>query len=136
MMGFDPFPLGRDALFAALEDKGFLGIDERTTGTASFSRLSSRRSSTNLHSDRPYIIYGWPASISTMAKKRVGRPNMVERFELYMDGLELANGYTELTDPGEQRKRFDEDNCKRARLGKRQFARDDAFLNALGMIRT
>jgi len=51
-----------------------------------------------------------------------------------MGGLEIANGYTELTDPAEQERRFEEDNRERARLGKRQFPPDAAFVDSLRMI--
>ena len=53
------------------------------------------------------------------------------RFELYINGLELCNGFWELTDPREQRRRFDEDNRQRQRSGKPEMAVDEAFLAAL-----
>jgi len=59
---------------------------------------------------------------------------MVERFELYIDGLEIANGYRELTDPRQQRERFLQDNLERANLGKQTFPADEAFLEALETI--
>jgi elongation factor P--(R)-beta-lysine ligase len=134
IVGFDPFPLTRDGLFAALKEKGFPGIDDRDDWNSLFFKVFIQEIEQELHGDRPCIIYGWPSSVSTMAKRREGRPNMVERFELYIDGLEIANGYTELTDPVEQRNRFDDDNRERARLGKRQFPPDQAFLDSLRMI--
>lgn len=134
ILGFDPFPLDRDTLFAALKDNGFLGIDDKDDWNSLFFKAFIQEIEQRLPNGRPCFIYGWPSSIPTMAKMCDGRPNMVERFELYIDGLEIANGYTELTDPGEQRRRFDEDNRERARLGKRQFPPDAAFLESLGMI--
>ena len=134
IMGFDPFPLDRDALFAALGHKGFLGIDDKDDWNSLFFKVFIQEIERTLPGDRPYFIYGWPSSISTMAKKRDARANMVERFELYIGGLEIANGYTELTDPVEQRSRFDDDNRERARLEKKQFPPDLAFLDALSMI--
>jgi len=132
--GFDPFPLDRDSLFAALEKRGFWGIDEKDDWNSLFFKVFIQEIEPKLGTARPYMIYGWPSSISTMAKTRAGRPNMVERFELYMGGLEIANGYTELTDPAEQERRFEEDNRERARLGKRQFPPDAAFVDSLRMI--
>lgn len=134
IMGFDPFPLGRDSLFAALKNKGFGGIDDKDDWNSLFFKVFIQEIEQRLHNGKPYVIYGWPSSISTMAKRRYDRSNMVERFELYIDGLEIANGYAELTDPGEQRKRFDEDNRERTRFGKRQFPPDQAFLDSLRMI--
>ena len=106
IMGFDPFPLDRDTMFAVLKRRGFLGIDDKDDWNSLFFKVFIQEIEQKLHNGRPYIIYGWPSSISTMAKRRDDRPNMVERFEVYVDGLEIANGYTELTDPEEQQKTF------------------------------
>ncbi len=67
-----------------------------------------------------------------MAKRK--DDHRVERFELYMKGLEIANGYTELLDAGEQRARLARDNAARARRGMRVFPSDEQFLEALGRI--
>ncbi len=134
IMGFDPFPLDRNTLFAVLNGRGFLGIDDKDDWNSLFFKVFIQEIEQKLYNGRPYIIYGWPSSISTMAKKLDDRPNMVERFEVYIDGLEIANGYTELTNPEEQQKRFDEDNRERARMGKRLLPPDAAFLESLGMI--
>ena len=84
--------------------------------------------------DAPCFIVDWPALISTMAKEKSNNPAKVERFELYMRGMEIANGYTELLDPTAQRRRFLDDNEKRKRLGKTTFAIDDGFLESLGQL--
>lgn len=123
--------MSRDGLFGALKDNGFPGIDDRDDWSSLFFKVFIQEIEQRLRDGRPYMIYGWPFSISTMARRLDGRPNMVERFELYIDGLEIANGYTELTDPAEQRRRFEEDNRERARMGKRQFPPDEAFLESL-----
>jgi len=69
-----------------------------------------------------------------MAKEKASDPAKVERFELYINGLEIANGYTELLDPATQRKRFLEDNEERIRLGKDMFDIDEEFLQALSKL--
>ena len=69
-----------------------------------------------------------------MAKEKGDNPAKVERFELYMRGMEIANGYTELLDPTAQRKRFLDDNGERKRLGKTTFAIDEEFLTSLGQL--
>jgi lysyl-tRNA synthetase class 2 len=58
----------------------------------------------------------------------------VERFELYINGLEIANGYTELLDSEEQRARFLADNQERVRLGKATFPVDEEFVDSLGSL--
>ncbi|ROQ47187.1 lysyl-tRNA synthetase class 2 [Marinobacter sp. 3-2] len=86
----------------------------------------------NLGRRRPVFITGYPASQASLA--RVSKSDGYEtahRFELYVDGLELCNGYWELTDPGEQRLRFEADNELRRRSGKPEMGLDEAFLAAL-----
>ena len=81
----------------------------------------------------PCFIKDWPATSSAMARKK--DPYTVERFELYMKGLEIANGYScELLDAKEQRSRFAADQGKRRSLGKALLPLDEAFLEALPRI--
>ncbi|MCX5811607.1 MAG: hypothetical protein NT178_03575, partial [Proteobacteria bacterium] len=80
----------------------------------------------------PYFIKDWPLSVSTMAKKK--DTNKVERFELYISGVEIANGYTELLNPEEQRNRFVIDNREREKLGKKTFESDEGFFEALSRV--
>ena len=58
-------------------------------------------------------------------------PLLAERFELFYDALELANGFSELTDAKEQRRRFEQDNRLRRQLGLEAYPLDEAFLQAL-----
>ncbi|PID77102.1 MAG: EF-P lysine aminoacylase GenX [Deltaproteobacteria bacterium] len=60
----------------------------------------------NLGKNGPEILYDYPAELASLAKTKASNPNIAERFELYVNGVELANGFSELTDPGEQRARF------------------------------
>lgn len=86
----------------------------------------------HLGRDKPVFITGYPASQASLA--RVSRSDGFEvahRFELYINGLELCNGYWELTDPEEQRLRFEADNELRRRSGKPKMVVDEAFLAAL-----
>lgn len=134
IMGFDPFRLDRDGFFDALKQRGFFGIDDKDDWNSLFFKVLIQEIEGSVKGREPYIITGWPGSISTMAKRRDDNDRMVERFELYIDGLEIANGYSELTDATQQRERFLEDNSHREALGKRSFAIDEAFLGALGTI--
>jgi len=73
----------------------------------------------------------YPASQAALARIRDADPPVAERFELYVDGVELANGYHELTDPVEQRRRFEVANDERVRRGKTALPVDERFLAAL-----
>ena len=78
------------------------------------------------------FVYDYPASQAALTRieekegHRVGR-----RFELYVDGLELANGYDELTDPQEQRQRFEADNIRRREYGLAERPLDELLLVAM-----
>ena len=127
--GIDPFPLDRQALFQAMEQGGFKGLDERDAWDDLFFKLLIQEVEGRVEEEKPYFIKDWPLFISTMAKRK--GPNKVERFEFYMDGVEIGNGYTELLDPEEQRARFLKDNEERRRLGKETFPPDESFLAGL-----
>ncbi|MES9937317.1 MAG: EF-P lysine aminoacylase EpmA [Sedimenticola sp.] len=77
------------------------------------------------------FIYDYPASQASLSRIRNDEPPVAERFELYMDGLELANGFNELLDATEQRKRFEQDLEKRADNGKPPVPMDEHLLAAL-----
>jgi lysyl-tRNA synthetase class 2 len=79
----------------------------------------------------PTLVYDYPASQAALARIRPGDPSVAERFEAYVDGLELANGYHELVDADEQRRRFDADLRARERAGLPPVRRDDRLLAAL-----
>jgi lysyl-tRNA synthetase class 2 len=86
----------------------------------------------NLGRQRPIFITGYPASQASLARvSKLDGYEIAHRFELYIDGLELCNGYWELTDPQEQRRRFEADNQLRRGSGKPEMALDEAFLAAL-----
>lgn len=80
---------------------------------------------------RPAFVVDYPASQSVLARIRPGDPPVAERFELYVRGVELANGYEELGDPEEQERRFREANARREALGKPRLPLDGRFLEAL-----
>ncbi len=67
---------------------------------------------------RPTFVHDYPASQAALARVRPGNPPVAERFEVYVEGVELANGFHELTDPIEQRRRFDADLEARRAAGR------------------
>ncbi len=84
-----------------------------------------------LGKDRPVFLYDYPASRSALARLKPDDPSVAERFELYIAGLELCNAFSELTDPVEQRKRFDAEQKLRKHDGKTAYPMPEFFLNAL-----
>lgn len=77
------------------------------------------------------FIYDYPAAQAALARVRPGEPAIAERFELYLNGVELANGFHELNDADEQRRRFQQDNRLRAALGLPIMPLDERLLAAL-----
>ncbi len=80
---------------------------------------------------QPTFIHDYPASQAALARVRPGDPPLAERFEVFVEGLELANGYHELTDPGVQRQRFEADLEARRGAGLPEVPIDDHLLAAL-----
>jgi elongation factor P--(R)-beta-lysine ligase len=81
--------------------------------------------------ERPCFITDYPASMAALARRKPGFPELAERWELYVDGLELANAYGELTDPVEQRARFLATAALRRAAGREVYPLDEDFLQAL-----
>ncbi|MDO9040979.1 MAG: EF-P lysine aminoacylase EpmA [Desulfocapsaceae bacterium] len=63
----------------------------------------------NLGKERPLFLYDYPVELGSLARCKEGNPQLAERFELYINGIELANGFSELTDSQEQRQRFEQE---------------------------
>src|SRR5262249_53863809 len=81
---------------------------------------------------RPTFLTEYPASMAALARLKPGDPGVAERFELYVRGSELANGYSELNDAGEQRRRLVEEQALRQRLNRPVYPLDERFLEAVG----
>lgn len=80
---------------------------------------------------RPEILYDYPASQAVLAKVRRDDPPFAERFELYVEGIELANGFCELTDADELRTREETENAARRREGKAELPGAPRLLSAM-----
>jgi lysyl-tRNA synthetase class 2 len=80
---------------------------------------------------KPIFLSDYPLSQAALARPCPASPGYAERFELYLAGVELCNGYGELTDADEQRARFQADNTKRRQRGQRELPIDEKFLAAL-----
>lgn len=79
------------------------------------------------------VVVDYPASQAALARRHQDADGewVASRFELYLDGIELANGYDELTDAAEQRARFAEDNAERRHLGLGEVDMDERLISAL-----
>ena len=80
---------------------------------------------------RPVFLTDYPIECGALARRKPGHPTLAERFELYLAGVELCNGFSELTDPSEQRARFEADNRRRAAAGKAAYPPAEPFLQAM-----
>jgi lysyl-tRNA synthetase class 2 len=80
---------------------------------------------------QPTYVYDFPTEVSPLAKQRDDDPDTVERFELYVGGFEVANGFSELNDPVEQRRRFQEQLQQRAAGDAEAHAMDEDYIRAL-----
>ena len=80
---------------------------------------------------RPTFLYDYPAERSALARLSPSDPTVAERFELYIGGLELANAFSELTDPAEQRQRFEAEAADRAARQRIVYPLPEPFLNEL-----
>jgi lysyl-tRNA synthetase class 2 len=108
-------------------------IDEALAGDC-FEELLTAEVEPHLGKDRPLFLTEYPTSLAALARTKPGHPQLAERFELYIDGLELANAFSELTDPQEQRRRFEADEATRRSAGKTPYPLPEKFLAELGAI--
>lgn len=79
----------------------------------------------------PVFLYDYPAAAGSLARLKPEAPHLAERFELYMGGLEICNAFSELNDPAEQRRRFENEREHRRRGGKTVYPMPDKFLSTL-----
>jgi lysyl-tRNA synthetase class 2 len=83
------------------------------------------------HLWQPTIIYDFPVAISPLSKNKPEEPDWVERFEVFLGGLECGNAFSELNDPEEQRRRFEQQLSQRERGDEEAHAMDEDYIRAL-----
>lgn len=121
----------RDALAAGARGAGIRIADDDTWADV-FSRVLVERVEPKIGNGRATILDRYPVSQAALARPCADDPRFAERFELYACGVELANAFGELTDPAEQRRRFEEEMAvKRAVYGE-TYPIDEDFIAALG----
>ena len=98
---------------------------------ALFFRIFLERIEPVLGFGAPTILFDYPLSMAALSRRSLGDPRVVERFEVYVCGLELANAFGELTDAPEQRRRFVADQAKKRALHGETYPIDEDFLAAL-----
>jgi len=129
--------LGLDPLTADLETLRRAADDIPGCGSLNLDRdgwldlLLTHRIESGLGRGELTFVYDYPPSQAALARIRQEANPVAERFELYFEGMELANGFQELTDPGEQRRRFAADLEERSAAGLEAPPMDEEFLAAL-----
>jgi lysyl-tRNA synthetase class 2 len=99
-----------------------------------FSRVLTQQIEPHLGMERATILFDYPASEAALARRKADDPRLAERFELYACGVELANAFGELTDPEEQRRRFEADMEDKMRIYGESYPIDEDFLAALALM--
>jgi elongation factor P--(R)-beta-lysine ligase len=120
---------------AALADactKAGIRVEEADTWEDMFFRVFVDRIEPNLGVGPPTLLESWPAPLAALAQIDPGDPRVAQRVELYVAGLELGNGFGELTDAVDQRQRFERDLTAKRRLQAPVYPIDEDFLAALG----
>jgi lysyl-tRNA synthetase class 2 len=123
----------RAALAAAAEAAGVTTAADDTWGDV-FSRILADKVEPHLGGGRATILYEYPLPMAALARAKPGSDKVAERFELYACGVELANGFGELTDPQEQRARFAAAMVEKARIHGERYPIDEDFLAALAQM--
>jgi lysyl-tRNA synthetase class 2 len=123
-------PWERLTVAEAFARHGSLSLEAALT-TGRFDELIAFEVEPQLGLTKPTFLTEYPASLAALARKKPGNPLVAERFELYIAGMELANAFSELTDPLEQRERFAQEEAQRRAAGKVPYPVPEKFLREL-----
>ena len=125
--------LGQEEMLELCKKTGFNPETEESYEEL-FYRIFLNKIEPKLKNMGAVIIYEYPAKMASLSRLSKNNPNYAERFELYINGLEIANAFSELTDSHEQLKRLQAEQKERARLGKEVYDIDDEFIEAVGQL--
>jgi lysyl-tRNA synthetase class 2 len=133
-LGLNPHTAGVDQLRQCAIEQGVTGAETLPIEgrDAWLDLLLSHLIEPRLGQAGMTFLYDYPASQAALARVREDRYPVAERFELYMNGIEVANGFEELTDAEQQRQRFREDKRRRLASQQKEVPMDEALLQALG----
>lgn len=126
---FDVF-LDEKKARAIAKKKGY-SVSRKTTWEELFNQIFLNEVEPSLGRGRPTILCEFPASMGALARKKASDPRFAERFEFYIEGLELGDCYSELTNWKEQEERFEHELRELKRLGKTMYDYDKDFIKAL-----
>ena len=129
-VGLDPLSATRKELMEAARQQNFIAEEDEDRDTL-LQFLFSEMVEPKIGLNAPVVIYHFPSSQAALAQLSPEDQRVAERFEFYYKGVELANGFHELTDADEQRRRFEQDNRQRQKVGLPLRAIDERFLGAL-----
>ena len=121
----------RAGLAAAAAARTRVRIADDDTWSDIFSKVLVEHIEPNLGQGRLTVLFEYPAPEAALARAKASDPRVAERFEIYACGVELANGFGELTDPREQRKRFALAMDEKARRYGERYPLDEDFLDAV-----
>jgi lysyl-tRNA synthetase class 2 len=119
-----------DGLAGSCREAG-IRIAADDTWSDMFSRVLVEKIEPRLGEGRPTLLDRYPVAEAALARRSGDDPRLAERFELYACGVELANGFGELTHPAEQRRRFEAEMAEKARVYGERYPLDEEFLAAL-----
>jgi lysyl-tRNA synthetase class 2 len=120
----------RDALAKQAVTAG-INVLANDTWADIFSRVLVAKVEPNLGIGQVTVLDEYPAIEAALARRKTSDPRVAERFELYACGVELANAFGELTDPAEQRRRFEAEMDEKQRVHGERYPIDEDFLSAL-----
>ena len=130
-LGIDPHTATLDILADCAEKNSIQVADDICDCTTWLHLLLTHCIEPQLGNQKPCFIYDFPIAQSALARVQTTSPPVASRFEVYFNGLELANGFHELNDANEQRLRFEINNMQRAALGLPPLRMDELLLSAL-----
>ena len=124
-------PWPRISVSEAFEKLGSTPLNAALEG-GRFDDIMAEKIEPTLAQSRPVFLYDYPACRAALARLKPQDLRFAERFELYIGGLEICNAFSELTDPVEQRERFERETDYRRKAGKPVYPMPEKFLSALG----
>lgn len=122
--------LSAKTLFPLARTKGYR-IEQGDTWEELFNQVFFNEIEPKLGREKPTILFEYPVALAALSKKKKNDPRFAERFEFYIEGLELGDAYSELTEWKEQLERFKDEQEEQHRLGKTIHPIDTDFIEAL-----